>query len=67
MFSVLSGKTPLAEPIILANFSENSQIIPITMLESIAQPGLVGLHGISQFEAGKDLAVEPLDFLVLSH
>lgn len=60
-------ENPTGRTIILANFSENSQIVPITMLDPIAQPGLVCLHGKSRVEEGKDLAVEPLDFLVLSH
>jgi amylosucrase len=60
-------ENPTGRTIILANFSENSQIIPSTVLEPIAQPGLVCLHGISRFEEGKDLTVGPLEFLVLSH
>lgn len=51
--------------LILANFSEFQQVIPLHVLESFTDRGLTRLHGISQFVPRKSLTVEPLDFLVL--
>ncbi len=49
---------------IFVNFSENPQTIQGQILQTYASIMQTQLHGASKFSEGKDLVIEPLDFLV---
>ena len=53
--------------IILANFSERQQTIPLHSLEGFIEKDFERLHGMSEIAKQKDLTLEPLDFLVLKY
>jgi amylosucrase len=53
--------------IILANFSESAQSLPIYVLNDIMEKEPVKIYGTTSFANGEDLMVDPLDFLVIKH
>ena len=50
--------------IVFANFSEASEMIPADVLEHQPMKGKIPVHGTSTFQAGQDLQMAPLEFLV---
>jgi hypothetical protein len=53
--------------IILANFSETSQLVPARTLENITNEKHKRIYGTSEFVNQKDLIIDPLDFLVINY
>ena len=51
--------------VIFANFSESEQVVPGRVLEQYHCRTKKRLYGLSEWPPGKDLALAPLDFLVL--
>ena len=51
--------------LIFANFSENQQIIPATVLEKYEPHSLKCLHGLGELSSEGELFLVPFDLLVL--
>ena len=54
------------QAVIFANFSESPQIIASSVLEQRMVHAKIQLHGTSNYFEGRDLVVQPLDFVVFS-
>ena len=54
--------------VIFANFSELPQVVPhLATARALKNAPKIKLHGTSNFDNEKDLVVDPLDLLVISH
>ena len=53
--------------IILANFSESAQSLPIYVFNDVMEKEPVKIYGTTSFVIGKDLKIDPLDFLVIKY
>ena len=53
--------------ILLANFSESYQPLPVHVLNGVMDKEPVKVYGTTSFVNGKDLVIDPLDFLVINH
>jgi glycosidase len=53
--------------VILANFSESPQTIPVNVIEGLIAEDYDRIYGESELKDEKKLTLEPLDFLVIKH